>query len=166
MTDVIDQFRDGEQGAYRFLSNFYTWDDPHFGKQSVEHWFQAFKAKEWDDQRRILEAPTASKAKQLGRSVKMREDWPDVKVDIMYACLQAKFSKQPFKSWLEDTRDAVLIEGNDWRDYYWGACRKPWKVEDSPLNREWVGVDGRSWYGKNMLGTLLMKVRDNGNNRS
>ena len=43
------------------------------------------------------------------------------------------------------TGDAELIEGNTWRDMTWGAV--------------WNKDKGR-WVGKNNLGRILMKVRD------
>ena len=54
--------------------------------------------------------------------------------------VKAKFSKNPIlKAKLLATGDAELIEGNWWNDTYWGVCK---------------GV------GKNKLGKILMRVRD------
>jgi predicted NAD-dependent protein-ADP-ribosyltransferase YbiA (DUF1768 family) len=41
------------------------------------------------------------------------------------------------------TKDAELIEGNNWGDVIWGCVRGP----------------GDEWIGENNLGKLLMKLR-------
>lgn len=123
-------------GAYRFLSNFYA--DPH-GGPTVEHMFQAAKTFDNAEALAILEAETPGQAKRMGRKVQLRADWDRVKDSIMLDLLRRKFSIEPLRSRLLNTRDAELIEGNTWGDTYWGVC------------------NGR---GKNMLGKLLMQVRD------
>ena len=81
-----------------------------------------------------------SAAKKLGRSVKLREDWEEVKDHIMYQVVLAKFSQNlHLKKKLLATGDKDLVAGNDWDDKYWGVC-----------NGE----------GKNMLGRILMLTRD------
>ena len=82
---------------------------------------------------------TPGKAKRLGRQIELRTDWEDIKVEMMEYTLRAKFSDPDLQDMLLSTGDAILIEGNNWDDTYWGACE---------------GV------GQNMLGVLLMKVRD------
>ncbi len=81
-----------------------------------------------------------SAAKRLGRSVKLREDWEEVKDHIMYQVTVAKFSQNMLlKEKLLATGDKDLIEGNNWNDKYWGVC------------------DGE---GKNMLGRILVLTRN------
>lgn len=70
----------------------------------------------------------------------LREDWEKVKVDIMYELLLKKFSNRLFKIQLLDTKDKYLEETNYWGDTFWG-------------------VSGNK--GNNILGKLLMKVREN-----
>ncbi len=81
---------------------------------------------------------TIKQYKSLG--AKMRTDWDNVKDDIMKDVLRIKFSSD--KHCLEvlmNTGDSSLIEGSPY-DGYWG----------------W-GKDKR---GKNMLGKLLMEIRN------
>lgn len=151
MTEIIDDFSKGS--PYRFLSNF--WPDEE-GAVSVEHLFQAAKTLDPKEKHEIMFALTPGKAKRLGRKATLREDWDEVKDQIMLDYLRIKFgqSTEPIRHWLQDTRDAVLIEGNKHGDTYWGATRT--------ANRslaEWRGNYGIVWYGKNMLGILLMQVR-------
>ena len=58
----------------------------------------------------------------------------------MYWLLKRKFAKgMPLANLLLETANDQLIEGNNWGDTEWGVCK---------------GV------GKNMLGKLLMQIRD------
>jgi ribA/ribD-fused uncharacterized protein len=107
---------------------------------SSEHAYQAAKTKDRTMRRKIACKKTAWEAKRLGQQVKLREDWEERKVEIMYRILRAKFTQhKELKQKLLDTGDAELIEGNSWKDYEWGVC------------------EGK---GKNLLGKLLMLLRD------
>ena len=69
----------------------------------------------------------------------LREDWEEVKVEVMERALVAKFTQNPeLKKQLLETGDAYLVEHTK-NDAYWGD-----------------GLGG----GENMLGRLLCKVRD------
>jgi hypothetical protein len=82
---------------------------------------------------------TPAQAKYLGRAIKSRLDWEQIKEGIMKACLLAKFSNPILRGFLVAIGNQELIEGNNWGDVYWGVC------EGKGLNR---------------LGQLLMEVRD------
>lgn len=70
----------------------------------------------------------------------LRDDWEEVKDDLMYRIVLAKFLQNPsLADALIKTGNAQLIEGNTWGDTYWGMC-------DS--------------VGENKLGEILMRVRD------
>ena len=129
------------EGEYAFLSNFYYSPFMFQGRQypTVEHFFQAHKAKTYEDFISVLVEPTPKGAKQVGRKIKMREDWETVKDTIMLEGLRAKFSIKGLREKLLATGDEELIEGNHWHDTYWGVCN---------------GV------GKNKLGKMLMQVRE------
>lgn len=137
MVTVIDKF-DGTE--YAFLSNFYSSPIQYEGivYPTVEHMFQALKALDMETRKKIANAATPGQAKRLGRSVALREDWEEVKVDVMRTALQLKFSNPALRAKLIATGDAELIEGNTWNDRFWGVCRGT---------------------GKNMLGLLLMELR-------
>ena len=129
--DTIDKF----DGEYRWLSNFSTAGGC---KPSVEHQYQARKATTVEDAIFVMAAETPGEAKKRGRRITIRDDWEDIKLDVMYELLVVKFSVEPLKQKLLDTDNAVLIEGNHWGDTYWGVCR------------------GK---GHNFLGQLLMLIR-------
>ncbi len=133
MTETIKEFK----GVNRFLSNFWVEE----GGTTNEHRFQAAKTNNLEEKQLILNASTPSEAKILGRKVHMRPDWEEVKVSIMFDLLRTKFSNPNLAERLEATGDAELVEGNHWGDTYWG-------------------VNIKTGEGKNLLGKLLMQVRN------
>ena len=130
----------GFQGKYRFLSNFYPCNIMFEGLsyRSSEAAYQASKFIDLSTKQLFTEID-AREARKLGKAMPIREDWEDIKLNIMYRILRAKFSKEPFRKMLLDTNDDYLEETNYWYDTFWGVYN---------------GV------GKNHLGQLLMLVRD------
>ncbi|MBQ3915918.1 MAG: NADAR family protein [Ruminococcus sp.] len=134
---MINLFR----GENYFLSNFYekplTYDGITY--QNSEAAFQAQKTTDIDVRRQFADLDPSA-AKKMGRKLSLRPDWEQVKVQVMYEVVSAKFSQNPdLKEMLIATGDQELIEGNDWGDRIWGQ------------------VDGN---GQNLLGKILMRVRD------
>ncbi len=133
---IINSFRD----EYFFLSNFYLANVTHDGISygSNEAAFQACKVVDPKD-RKEFAFLNPSEAKRKGRHVRLRGDWEQVKEQIMYDIVLCKFTQNPdLKAKLLATGDAYLEEGNTWGDRTWGT------------------VDGQ---GKNLLGKILMEVR-------
>jgi hypothetical protein len=141
---MIDKF----DGEYAFLSNFYEMDDfislNGIKVPTVEHYFQAAKALNFNDCKQIITASTPGEAKRLGRKVKLRKDWESVKDGVMWRALIYKFSNPELAQKLISTGDEYLKEGNWWHDNYWGSC-KCGKCQD---------------HGQNKLGLMLMRIRD------
>ena len=140
MRDMNDTFIDNFRGKYFFLSNFYeapvTYDGITYRNNEA-----AFQAQKTLDRRLRLRFADLdpSEAKRLGRQVKLRPDWEDVKVDLMLQIVRAKFKQnEDLAERLLETGDKHLIEGNNWGDTFWGK------------------VNG---HGENLLGQILMKVR-------
>lgn len=134
---MINKFR----GKYYFLSNFYE-ADVEYGGITFKNNEAAFQAqKVVDDSRKLrFKDLNPRRAKRLGRRVRLRSDWEKVKDNYMYEICKAKFSQNPeLAKKLLATGDEELVEGNKWNDTYWGVC------------------NGR---GKNKLGKILMKVRE------
>ena len=129
------------RGQYYFLSNMYPCRVEYNG-----HVFKcseaAFQAQKDLSKVSSFEKADGYKAKSLGgyRSgiVKLRPDWEEVKVDIMRDVLRAKFSDPVLAKKLISV-EGEIAEDNDHGDRTWGR------------------VNGT---GKNLLGKLLMEVRD------
>lgn len=134
-------------GDYEFLSNFYETIVVYDGVtyKNSEAAYQAQKCVEPKD-RDVFTTITAGKAKRLGRTVTLRKDWEQVKIPIMTDVVTAKFEQnKEIAKKLIDTGDAILEEGNNWGDRFWGT------------------VNG---HGKNMLGIILMNVREKLRNKT
>lgn len=133
---MIDKFR----GKYWFLSNFYesSIEDENITYPTVEHYFQAQKTLNREEKLKIAKATKPAKAKKMGRQVKLRKDWEDIKLQVMEKALRLKFQDSTLRKKLIATGDEELVEGNPWGDRYWGVCNGS---------------------GKNNLGKLLMKIR-------
>jgi len=132
----------GFVGEYRWLSNFWLCLIAYYGEfyGSVEHAFQAQKAVTREDKMLIANADSPSSAKRIARKVMLRPDWEQVKVPIMLDILRVKFRKGgDLANRLLATGDMYLEETNTWHDVFWGVC------------------NGK---GQNMLGKLLMQVRE------
>ena len=119
-----------------------------------EHLFAAFKAEWVDDFAAVLLATNKQgvldpgKSKELGRKIGLREDWEEIKLDVMMLVLRSKFTLARHEGQvLLGTGDALLIEGTHWADRVWGVDLD----EDHP--------DPQTAYGRNWLGTLLMARR-------
>ena len=127
---------------YSFLSNFYPcrFYLDGFLYLSAEHAYQAMKATNSLDMKKIRDAKSPAEAKKLGKITQIRNDWKSIKNSEMKRVLLAKFSQNPLlKVKLLRTEQEFIQEGNTWGDTYWGVCRNK---------------------GKNMLGRLLMEVRE------
>lgn len=131
----------GFHGRYRWLSNFWVSPVVFESKEyiSVEHAYQAAKSFEIVDREYIAGLVSAKEAKAAGYTLQIRNDWDDVKLDIMYQLVKDKFTRTPYlREWLRGTKDMYLEETNTWNDTYWGVCN---------------GI------GENHLGKILMRVR-------
>ena len=132
------------RGAYGCFSNFsghgFTLDDEYW--PTSEHYFQAMKFEGTEHAVAVRQAKTPGEAAKIGRDRgrPLRDDWEEVKDDVMRRAVYAKFSSHAeIREILVGTDDEGIVEDAA-HDYYWGC-----------------GKDGS---GKNMLGQILMEVRD------
>jgi hypothetical protein len=149
-------------GDFRFLSNFWIGEPiTVFGRSfaTSEHAYQWAKTDDLGEKELVLftweqgnesdevivRPSTPGEAKRMGEKVTKREDWDEIKSGIMLEILRAKFTQDlTLRQMLLDTGDALLVEGNKWHDNFWGTC-----------HCEKCGNKGR-----NVLGTLLVQVRE------
>lgn len=138
----IAEFKD----EYAFLSNFYECEMTYKGRtfQSSEAAFHSEKcAVESDKDKFVGIAPDASK--KLGRKIALRSDWNTVREHIMFDIVREKFlQNEDLAAKLLATGDSYLMEGNWWRDQFWGVYPE-------------TGIPGVD--GLNVLGQILMRVR-------
>jgi ribA/ribD-fused uncharacterized protein len=149
---MITHFHD----KYHFLCNFHPcivkYEDEVDSRvyPSTEHAYQAAKFLNSEERAKVCAASTCAKAKKLGnrKDVKIRDDWEQVKLQVMETLLRQKFNKPEFKNSLLMTGNEELMEGNTWGDRFWGCTR-----EHDDRNEPY-------WKGQNWLGKLLMKIRE------
>lgn len=109
-----------------------------------EHAYQAAKTLDKNEREMVRSAQGPNAAKKAGKQVTLRANWDSVKDGIMLDVLRLKFADNDLKKKLLDTGDKILVEGNHWHDNWFGVCY----------------CDKCKGVGKNRLGQLLMKVRD------
>jgi len=134
------------RGEYEFLSNFSSSPIAYDGClfPTVEHAFQYAKVEGPVWKKMIKEAETPGRAKKIGRRGKMIADWDSKKFGVMLTLLNLKFADDELKEQLLETELQNLVETNTWHDRTWGVCC----------------CDKCGGKGENMLGKLLMQVRD------
>ncbi len=140
--DTIKFYKVNE--PYGYLSNFAPY--PIFINNelwnTVEHYFQASKFENEAVKLKIknLDSPMEAAIEGRNRNNTLRTDWEDIKNNIMQNALLSKFLQHPMlKKELILTGNSTLIEHTQ-NDNYW--------------------ADGGDGGGKNMLGILLMEVRN------
>lgn len=127
---------------YGFMGNFFKARFFIYGRwwSFVEAPYQAQKTFVQEEQDAIWAVVKANDSRLLGQKVTMRPDWDQVKRQVMKECVLAKFLQHPeLRKQLMATDGQVLIEDSP-VDWYWGC-----------------GADG---IGKNVLGQVLMEVRE------
>ena len=129
---------------YGYFSNFASYSIYLKGRiwPTVEHYFQAQKFANTHHEEDVRRAKTPKEAARIGRdrSRPLRADWEEVKDDVMREALHAKFTQHPdMRENLVATGNAGIVEHTA-NDSYWG--------------------DGGDGTGRNMLGILLMELRE------
>lgn len=143
------------------LSNFHQTQFSAESKTftSVEQFVNYKKAKHFDDEEAaedIMKTNDPVAIKKRGKSTNIKNYnsryWAQVQVDIMKQALVYKFDQNPnLKSFLAETKNKLLVEASPW-DKYWGAGLG---LHDPKL----ANVPPGQWPGKNMLGKLLVDLR-------
>lgn len=128
------------EGDWEFLSNYCPAPVKFDGElyPSVEHAYQAAKTIDASIREKIRRAPTPAEAKRLGRKHINRPNWEEVKLPTLRWLVAQKFSEPKLATRLLATGNALLVEGNNWGDTFWG---------------QYKGV------GENHMGRILMDLR-------
>jgi ribA/ribD-fused uncharacterized protein len=151
-------------GEFWFLANPFPCRVVYEGMQypSSEHAFQAAKTTNMRLRGQIAAMPEWRQAKAAGRSLALRPDWEGVKHAVMLQLSLTKYILHPdLRAALLGTGDRLLIEGNTWGDWEWGAVPFPGPDNAGPLPVWRIGESNHTWLaGNNWLGWTLMTVRD------
>lgn len=136
---MIKQF----QKEFRWLSNFTPCTIILDGitYRSVEHAYMSAKSNDIEWKHFCRDTYKPGDVKKASKKIKLRDDWDNIKVDVMRRCIDQKFDQEPYRSKLINTEDQYIQEGNYHNDKFWGVCLKTDE-------------------GNNMLGKLIMWKRD------
>ena len=137
--------------SFSWLSNFHPCQIKYEGGiySSLEAAYQAAKLEDLSA-RKPFEWMTASTSKSNGKRVNCRANWEEMKVGVMLDCLRIKFNHDALQKRLLATGDRELIHLNTHHDRFWGMV---WYNQKESLH-------GNVLVGENMLGKLLMQVRN------
>lgn len=122
----------------------------------AEKYMMYMKAKTFNDTKSadlILQSKDPGYQKHLGRHVANFDPvvWDKVKEDIVYQGCLAKYSQNPtLKEEMLKSGDLTLVEASPY-DKIWGIGL----ASDHP-----DATDETKWQGQNLLGKVLMRVRD------
>lgn len=128
------------RGNKYFLSNFYPCLVKYKGRMfgSSEAAYAAEKCANESDKDKFIDL-NPGKAKRLGRKIKIRDDWENIKLQVMEDIVRAKFKQNPNLMKLLVAVKGDIVEYNEWGDTFWGVCDN---------------------VGENHLGKILMKIRE------
>jgi len=141
-----------------FLSNFYPVKMKFAGIDfhTSEQLFMFLKAKYFNDDAMAdmiaKRGQDPAVAKKFGRKVEgfNVEVWEGVREDMMMIACQRKFMDDELFKQLLATEEKILVEGSPY-DQIWGVGLR--------YDSEQI-LDQENWNGLNLLGVVLMKVRD------
>ena len=131
-----------------WFSNFLPCEKPivHRGisYRTLEHYYQALKTEDFELRRKIAACSTPGKAKRMGQTVPLRQNWGKLKVIFMESGLREKFCPGSihYNQLMQSKGD--IVEWNNWHDNFWGSC---------------TCIKCKLKKKNNMLGKLLMKMR-------
>ena len=140
---------------------FSQWFESPFTVEKIayktsEHWMMAHKALLFGDRNsfeKIIRCNNPGEAKELGRQVVNYDDevWNDKKFEIVKLGNIHKFNQNPVSAdYLLKTNDRILVEASP-VDAIWGIG----------LSQDSKDIDNiYAWRGQNLLGFVLMEVRD------
>lgn len=142
------RFYRANEKPYGVFSNLYKRPIEFEGEiyPTAEHAYQAGKPRKESVRKWLMDAPTPALLAMAAHGLyywDIAPGWSKNKFDRMKRVLLAKYSQhEDLKKILIETDDVLLIES---------------ATVDNEVNRTWGQVNGK---GKNMLGKLLMEVRE------
>ncbi|UVO52021.1 NADAR family protein [Sphingomonas sp. SUN019] len=148
MSDGEIRFYRASEKPYGAFSNLYRREIEFEGDvySTSEHAYQAGKARKPEVKAWLMAAPSPALLAMAAHGLyywDVAPGWSQSKFDRMRGVLRAKFTQHPdLRELLLSTQSARLVEA---------------ATIDNEVNRLWGEVNGQ---GRNMLGELLMELRD------
>lgn len=143
--------------AWGILSNFYRTPIEFEGTTyaSVEQLYHSIRLNNTDERAKFLKLTPNLGIKMRAKSFKRkgleRKDWRHISVDVMRFCIQKKYEQsEEFRAALERSKGQFIIEDQSSRRRIpdsWGAV---------------LDTTTREYYGKNIMGRILMEIREMG----
>lgn len=122
--------------------------------ECVEKLFQVMKFADADSRKIIYGSKGQTikmKAKHQHKAGVVRADWPQIIVDVLKFCLMQKYEQsEAFRKELERSKGLFVVEVQS-------NPKRPANTYSAKLS-----PDGKTWSGPNLMGRLLMELRDNG----
>lgn len=124
--------------------------------KNSEQLFQVLKFKNMEHVREVYNAPQPKMPAKKLEELHCRSDWGCIFIDVMKFCLKTKYDQsKTFRDKLNESKGKYIVEDQS-------TFKKPadaWGVKiDKSGNDSWC----KKFVGPNLLGLLLMDLRDNG----
>lgn len=121
----------------------------------TEKLYQVMQLADPDARRDVYSQPKNQRIKKRANHYKaigaVREDWGRIFIDVMKFCLIQKFNQcEAFRDELERSRGLFIVE----------KVANPKRPADAWSAK--LSEDGKTWIGPNIMGRLLMELRDKG----
>lgn len=118
--------------------------------KSAEQLFQMMKFADEDIRQAVYDAPNSKYMAKHYEKTHRRDDWGMIFVDAMKQCLQLKYEQsEEFRAALEQSKGKHIVEDQS-------SFKKSW------ADTWGVKKQGDLYVGPNLMGRLLMELRDNG----
>lgn len=143
------------QGERDVLSNFYPckihlWNKTFASSEHAYQFEKALYSNKVDSALKIMESPNARSAKRLSKEISTDEAWQANRLNIMREIIRAKAKYVPeFREALLSS-EKVIAEAVP-RDMYWSCGLSKSEVKTTPQ---------KDWPGENVMGQLLMELRE------
>ena len=120
----------------------------------TEKLFQVIKFSD-EESRKVIYSKKGQPIKMMARHQEkvgsVREDWGRIFIDVMKFCLMQKYSQsEAFRKELERSKGMFIVE------------QQPNPERPAGAYSAKLSEDGKTWRGPNIMGRLLMELRDKG----
>ena len=124
--EVVRDFVERQKYCINWFSNMREFEEPLFyggdEYRTVENFYQAMKVpKDNKDIRREISLMKPFESKKFGRKIQVREDWEEIKVEVMRFALKHKFQRGSFFYNQLLKCNKPIVERNNWGDEFWGV---------------------------------------------